>query len=700
MKSLCRGILKSSALALAVLAIGCGSGEEATNPSSANEGAANQEDLALLEDLRPESSEELVAALREGSLPRRQRAALAMGRIQSAAYAPALALAAAPDQPQELRRTALFALGQLGLAEGANPQKEAVDLLRSALQERDAEIVALATQALGKLAPEGAQEMLAPLLSHADAAVRREAAYGLFRTRFVPVWRRLETTPPELPEDSTQALIKALEDESPEVRRAAAHGFSRYGQKEAAEALDEALGDADEWTRLFAARGLNRGALATDETLEKLHKTVRDDPSQRVRSEAIAALGNLGAPARIPAAGARDESFHVRAAYAAAWSSAGPNPEVDKTLRDMLQDPSTTVRGAALTALTRRLGEKALPELQAAQEDRSWVLRAAAARALAQVGQGALQVAEKALQDEDLRVRTAALETLGQIVDTPKGTERIATALAVKDLAVRGTAVGLLAQRQHPQRIDWLEEAYLASPGVDWVEIREGIVNALAPTQDDGAAEETSIAKNAGPREKRENSLLRRIAAEDSAASVRGRARTVLTARGLTPPEAKPAGTQEASPFLGAASARMAQGNPTVVLKTSKGTLEILVLADRAPIHAASFLKLVEEGVYDGLIWHRVVPNFVIQGGDPQGSGWGGPGYALRDEISPGPFVRGSVGMPKAGKDTGGSQIFITHVPTPHLDGNYTIFGQVTEGLDVIDKIEVGDLILEAKIRP
>ena len=113
----------------------------------------------------------------------------------------------------------------------------------------------------------------------------------------------------------------------------------------------------------------------------------------------------------------------------------------------------------------------------------------------------------------------------------------------------------------------------------------------------------------------------------------------------------------------------------------------------------ASFVKLVRDGFYDGLIWHRVVSNFVIQGGDPRGDGWGGAGYTLRDEINTERYVRGTVGMPKAGKDTGGGQIFITHVPTPHLDGNYTIFGRVVSGMDVVDRIEVGDRIVRAELK-
>jgi len=113
-----------------------------------------------------------------------------------------------------------------------------------------------------------------------------------------------------------------------------------------------------------------------------------------------------------------------------------------------------------------------------------------------------------------------------------------------------------------------------------------------------------------------------------------------------------------------------------------------------------NFLKLSEKNYYDKTIFHRVVPNFVIQGGDPTGTGYGGPGYSIRGEYSPLTFEEGMVGMASSGKDTEGSQFFITHSATPHLDGKYTIFGKVVEGMDVVDKILVGDYIESVKITP
>lgn len=135
-----------------------------------------------------------------------------------------------------------------------------------------------------------------------------------------------------------------------------------------------------------------------------------------------------------------------------------------------------------------------------------------------------------------------------------------------------------------------------------------------------------------------------------------------------------------------------------VRLNTSKGVIEIELLPEAAPFTVMNFLKLIERGFYDGTVFHRVVPNFVIQGGDPRGTGYGGPGYSVRSEFSPLEFKEGMVGMASSGKDTEGSQFFITHSATPHLDGKYTLFGKVIEGMETVDKIMAGDRIVNIEI--
>lgn len=137
-----------------------------------------------------------------------------------------------------------------------------------------------------------------------------------------------------------------------------------------------------------------------------------------------------------------------------------------------------------------------------------------------------------------------------------------------------------------------------------------------------------------------------------------------------------------------------------IAIITNKGRINIELLPEAAPFTVMNFLKLSEKNYFDDLMFHRVVPNFVIQGGDPAGTGYGGPGYSIRSEFSQIPFTEGIVGMASSGKDTEGSQFFITHSATPHLDGKYTVFGKVTEGMDVVDKIMVGDYIEDIVLIP
>jgi cyclophilin family peptidyl-prolyl cis-trans isomerase len=123
------------------------------------------------------------------------------------------------------------------------------------------------------------------------------------------------------------------------------------------------------------------------------------------------------------------------------------------------------------------------------------------------------------------------------------------------------------------------------------------------------------------------------------------------------------------------------------------------LLPDEAPLTVDNFVQLSRRGYYRGIVFHRVVPNFVIQDGDPRGDGNGGPGYSIRCEINEVPYDRAAVGMALSGKDTGGSQWFVTHAPQPHLDGGYTVFGRVISGMNVVDAIIRGDVIKSIVIR-
>ncbi len=135
-------------------------------------------------------------------------------------------------------------------------------------------------------------------------------------------------------------------------------------------------------------------------------------------------------------------------------------------------------------------------------------------------------------------------------------------------------------------------------------------------------------------------------------------------------------------------------------VETTRGTIEIELYANYAPKTVNNFVFLAREGFYDGITFHRVISNFMIQGGDPTGTGRGGPGYRFEDEFKGNPLKHGtgSLSMANAGPNTNGSQFFITHAPQPHLDGRHTVFGQVTKGQDVVDAIQQGDKMTKVTI--
>lgn len=141
----------------------------------------------------------------------------------------------------------------------------------------------------------------------------------------------------------------------------------------------------------------------------------------------------------------------------------------------------------------------------------------------------------------------------------------------------------------------------------------------------------------------------------------------------------------------------------TAIINTEKGNMKVEFYSEDAPNTVDNFVKLSKDGYYDGLTFHRVIPNFVIQGGCPDGTGAGGPGYTIKCELDGGNQYhdKGVLSMAHAGRDTGGSQFFICHgrENTQHLDGNHTCFGKVVEGLDIIDTIEQGDKIIKIVVQ-
>ena len=138
-----------------------------------------------------------------------------------------------------------------------------------------------------------------------------------------------------------------------------------------------------------------------------------------------------------------------------------------------------------------------------------------------------------------------------------------------------------------------------------------------------------------------------------------------------------------------------------LTIMTDRGEIELELFPEYAPKTVNNFISLAKGGYYDGIIFHRVIPNFMIQGGDPTGTGRGGPGYNFEDEFTGNPLEHetGSLSMANAGPGTNGSQFFITHCPQPHLNGKHTVFGKVTKGQDVVDAIRQDDAMIKVTVQ-
>ena len=255
------------------------------------------------------------------------------------------------------------------------------------------------------------------------------------------------------------------------------------------------------------------------------------------------------------------------------------------------------------------------------------------------------------------------------------------------DFAVRAAAAEGLTELKTTGLTPALTASYQRGLGDRDIDARVAVVGALAIQKDEPA-----------------KVALRRAAESDPSRVVRERAAAALKSLGEAPAPTTPDDVDR--PPLDYREAMAPYDpipgvplyTPRAFINTKLGRIEIHLDIVESPLTSESFMRLARSGFYDGLTFHRVVPGFVIQGGDPRGDGNGGPGYTLRCEVGERSYGRGVVGTALSGKDTGGSEFFITHVPTPHLDGGYTVFGRVASGMDVVDRIRPGDVIESVEI--
>jgi cyclophilin family peptidyl-prolyl cis-trans isomerase len=283
------------------------------------------------------------------------------------------------------------------------------------------------------------------------------------------------------------------------------------------------------------------------------------------------------------------------------------------------------------------------------------------------------------------------LQALQRIVpaDDSSLLARARALLTHTDPAVRSVAADLLARHPNVDDVDLLVAAYARAEGDPFNDARLSAVSALggiAASSPTGRQRVAARFVAVTPRP--DDYLVRRLAADTLPDTKDAWGPVLPIATGRTLADYRDIARRWLAPAL-------AGTNPHVFLETDRGTLDIELLAAEAPLTVAAFIDLVTRRYFDGTRWHRVVPNFVVQDGDPRGDGWGGPGFAIRDEINPVRYDVGTVGMALSGPNTGGSQYFITHSAQPHLDGIYTIFGRVVGAgsASVLNAIGQGDRI-------
>jgi cyclophilin family peptidyl-prolyl cis-trans isomerase len=285
------------------------------------------------------------------------------------------------------------------------------------------------------------------------------------------------------------------------------------------------------------------------------------------------------------------------------------------------------------------------------------------------------------LQDDDKRVWPAVLGALVRL-RAPGIDTILLEHLKEADFAVRASAAGLLEELKPAGAAEALRDAYKAGLPDSASAARVAALEALTAY---GADEANETLK---------------LALADKDWSVRLRAAALL--RTLDPASEaeeamRPAPGQPPAPYDDPQLVAP-EVSPRAFIETAHGTIEFELTVLDAPQTVRNFMNLARKGFFNGLQVHRVVPNFVVQDGDPRGDGRGGPGYSIRDELNDRPFLRGTVGMALGGPDSGGSQFFITHSPQPHLDGRYTVFGRVVKGMEVVDRISVGDVIQRIRV--
>ncbi len=651
--------------------------------------------VVSLEDQRTLGGGRLAELAADEDAVVRAAAVRAFGRLQEARGRPAIEKALA-DTDVEVRREAISALAAMPSSApklieiyGGEKDPEArrritagvgrlgdgrhvAFLVARANEKADAKVRVAGLVGLGLLAkrrdgdlPDITSAQLGAWLKDEDSDVRYAAAYALMRAKKL------------VDEGALKAATHCAGDGAPTVRAVCVRALSNYGAK-GTEALTTAAADDDWRVRVQAARGL--GKVGADAALAQMLVAAAGElKAGRVATDSAAIHPVLVA---LDVALERPPSAEYAGAGKAVYGASTP---VGKTADEE--------KGSkALGASHLRCRAAALWDRKRARPDR---VRRCGAADYPKAYREPQVVAVLAAQPEGKRLKALArffrkaspqgrVAVLGAI-KTSKGAavgQLVMSAIAEGDALVVAEAAAVAGKLDLVEAAGPLMLAYRRFMAAKEFEVVQSIFEALGALKSKAAVdvlEEHTFHPNRGVADAA-GSALKKIQGHEARRASR------------LPQPASVASTEP--------SAALADPSPFVkaTLVTTKGRVTLELHARDAMNTVKNFVRLAQKGYYDNLTFHRVVPDFVAQGGDPRGDGMGGPGYAIRCEINEHPYRTGSVGMALAGKDTGGSQFFITHSPQPHLDTRYTVFGRVTEGQDTVDALTVGDRILRIEL--
>lgn len=623
-----------------------------------------------------------VAEAFDGDDALRSELALVLGRLGDVRGVPPLERLLGADSA-EVRRAAAFGLGEL--AEKGHVQARAP--LEGALVDADREVGRLAVEALGKAGVD-LESVVARLIDGKPAELLPRLVPSLFRFDSSGVVRWAE-----------QGLDEAVSRGDTALRRWSAYALARNPQADGAPLLRSILDDEDPWIRGLAARGLGRVGDRFD--LERLEPLLEDDAAgpviQALRSgKRLVDAGEISPPdtwrphlLRLlsdPRPGVRTTAIEVSAGWLL-------DDDLAARLLELGRDGAPAERKLALLALAEGEDERALVLLPSASIDPEPAVRAASVRAAGLLGE--VELIARQLLDESPWVRRTAIDTL-LVAEPPDPSDLLNRALADPDASVRALALDwggdrglfgvetLTSAWQDAQR-DRLNDARIEV-------VRALAVLVLAAEPEDGGPDPALDARRRAAVEQLQ------LISRQADWLVRRESITALRAGGVS------------APALGALDTGLTIENyrdvvrrtraPKVFdLETRHGVVTLELACSSAPMTCLSFEQLAVQGFFDGLAWHRVVPDFVVQGGDPRGDGVGGPGYSLRDEIGLLRYDAHVVGMAHSGPETAGSQFFVTLSPQPHLDGAYTAFGRAVAGADILHRLLEGDLIIRLSKR-